>query len=221
MMRLIFANCIVMALSANGFAQTDTSNKKSSGTVAVVAASNNDTLQKTFDTVANTYPKAVTGSDEVYKLNLAVDIPLTAITAGWSIFAFPKIYDKDPSTEASILNLNKENINGFDRWAVDVYSETAAKNSDYMFYASIPLPLLLLLDREIRKDALKVGFLYLEAMSVTGLFYTGSAFLWDRYRPLTYNDDYDKVPMSERTGGNERNSFLGGHPALVGTSTFL
>jgi len=159
------------------------------------------------------------GSNEpVYKLNLAVDIPVTAVTAGWSLFAFPKIYDKDPSTDAAINNLSRRNINGIDRWASYVYSEQAAKTSDLFFYASMPLPVLLFLDRDIRKDALKVGFLYLEAMSVTGLFYTGSAYVFDRYRPSTYNPN---VVMSERTAGNQKNSFIAGHPALVATSTFF
>ena len=157
-------------------------------------------------------------SDEVYKLNLAVDIPLTAAGVGWSIYAFPKIYDKPSSTEAEILRLNKSDINGFDRWAAGMYNEKADKNSDLLFYGSIPLPLLLFADKDIRRDALKISFLYLETFAVTGIFYTGSAYVFDRYRPFAYGD---KAPMLEKINGNTKNSFLGGHPALVGTATFF
>jgi membrane-associated phospholipid phosphatase len=82
----------------------------------------------------------------------------------------------------------------------------------------MPLPLVLLADKDIRKDAGKIGFLYLEAMSITGLLYTGSVYVKDRYRPLAYNPE---VPMEERMRGGSKNSFFAGHVALVATSTFF
>jgi len=178
----------------------------------------NDVVRKN-NIVTESFPRPVAAANEpVYKMNWAIDLPVTAVTAGWSLFAFPKIYDKDRSADAAIMNLSRSKINGFDRWASYVYSEKAATTSDLFFYAAMPLPLVLFIDRDIRKDALKVGFLYLEAMSVTGLFYTGSAYVFDRYRPSTYNPN---VPLSERTAGNQKNSFIAGHPALVATSTFF
>jgi membrane-associated phospholipid phosphatase len=225
MIRLTLTIWISLTLLVNGYAQDDTTLKKDNDSVSVVTGGSDSSRQKA-DSVFAALPadtkvimsRPYAENNEVYKLNLAVDIPLTAVTAGWSFYAFPKIYDKRGISTAELDNLNKKNINGFDRWAADVWHEKAAPTSDIFFYGSIPLPFLLLIDKEIRKDALKVGFLYLEAMSVTGLFYTGSAYVWDRFRPLTYNPN---VPLSERNGGNERNSFLAGHPALVATSTFF
>ncbi|HVG40609.1 MAG TPA: phosphatase PAP2 family protein, partial [Chitinophagaceae bacterium] len=171
------------------------------------------------DTVYNsTQLYKATKSEQVYKLKPAVDIPVTAIGAGWSAFAFGKIYSKDPSTTAKILSLKVSDLNGFDRWAADEFSESAAKTSDLFFYGSMPMPILLLLDKHIRRDAPKIAFLYLQAMSVTGLLYTGSTFLVDRYRPLAYNPE---ATMEERTGGGAKNSFFAGHVALVGTATFF
>jgi membrane-associated phospholipid phosphatase len=231
MIRLLFTTCISLALLMNGYAQDDTTLKKDNDSVSVdttrmaadsiVVGVDTTTTMAQPPVVQRVPKKRAPANGEVYKLNPAVDIPLTAVTAGWSIYAFPKIYDKPGISEAEIRNLNKQNINGFDRWAADVWHENAEATSDIFFYASIPLPLVLLIDKEIRKDAAKIGFLYLEAMSVTGLFYTGSAYLWDRFRPLTYYSDFNKLPMHERTSGNERNAFLGGHPALVATSTFF
>jgi membrane-associated phospholipid phosphatase len=167
---------------------------------------------------SSTSYKGYTADGEVYKLKNKVDVPLTLIGTGWSIFAFTKIYSKDPSTTAEITALNKDDINGFDRWAADVYDSNAAHTSDFFFYGAMPLPLTLMLDKEIRHDAGKIGFLYLEAMSITGLLYTGSVFFVDRYRPLAYNTE---VPMAERTRGGSKNSFFAGHPALVATSSFF
>lgn len=154
----------------------------------------------------------------IYKLKPKVDIPLTAVTTAWSLYAFTRIYSKDPSTDAEILALNKENINAFDRSGATVYSPSAKKTSDYLFYGSMPLPLVLMIDNKIRKDAARVGFLYLQAMGITGFLYTGSVFLVDRYRPLAYNPEVD---FETRKRGGAKNSFFAGHVALVATSTFF
>ena len=155
---------------------------------------------------------------EIYKLKPAIDIPLTAVGTGLSLLGFSQIYSKDASSEEEILALRKSDINSFDRWAADEYSEKASDQSDMFFYGSMPLPLLLLLDKDIRQDALKIGFLYIEALSITGVFYTGSNYFVNRYRPLAYNPN---VPMDERRSGGSTNSFIGGHPALVATSVFF
>jgi|SRR5688572_3222375 len=155
---------------------------------------------------------------EIYKLNLPVDIPLTAIGAGWSIYAFTQIYNKDRSTEQQIIDLNEDDIPKFDRWAAGMSDSSADKASDYLFYGSIPYAFTLLLSKEIRHDGLKVGLMYLEAMSLTGIFYTGSVYFVDRYRPEAYDT---KIPLDDRTSGGMKNAFIGGHPALVATSTFF
>jgi membrane-associated phospholipid phosphatase len=154
----------------------------------------------------------------VYKLKPAIDIPITVIAAGWSSYAFGKIYSKDPIPLDVVNNLNKNDINGFDRWGAGLNNKKAAEVSDVFFYGSIPLPLVLIFDKHIRKDAAKVGFLYLQAMSVTGLLYTGSTYLTNRYRPATYDTT---IPAEERNSGNNKNSFFAGHVALVGTATFF
>jgi len=181
------------------------------------------------DTLAvDTLPHQLSGSNQslafngdkqpIYKLKPAVDVPLSLATAGWSLYAFTKIYSKENSSIEDIQSLQVSDINGFDRWAADVYSEKAADISDYLFYGSMPLPLFFLADKKIRKDFGKISFLYFETMSLTGLLYTGSTYFVDRYRPYAYNPN---VPMSDKLEGNARNSFYAGHVALVATSTFF
>lgn len=172
------------------------------------------------DTVAidSSVNSNVEKKQQVYKLKAAVDIPLFAVGAGWSAYAFTKIYSKDRSTEEQILALDKNDINRFDRWAVRPYSEDVGTASDYIFYGSMALPLLFLSGKETRNDFFKLSFLYLEAMSVTGLLYTGSVYLTNRYRPYAYSDETE---MSWRTRGGAKNSFYAGHVALVATSTFF
>lgn len=155
---------------------------------------------------------------EVYRIKPKLDIPITAAATAFTIFGFSQVYTKDPTPEATIRNLDVQNIPRFDRWAADIYNEKAADASDYIFYGSVPVPFLLLADKKIRKDAAKIGLLYLEAMSATGVLYTGSNMVFNRYRPYTYNAN---ATMGDRTEGNAKNSFFAGHAALVGTATFF
>jgi PAP2 superfamily len=167
---------------------------------------------------ANSPEKKYFSKQPVYKLRPAVDVPIFAIGAGWSGYAFTQIYSKDRSTEQQILSLDVNDINGFDRWGVRPHSETMSRNSNYIFIGAIPLPLLFLADKKTSKDFFKLTFLYLEAMSVTGFLYTGSVYLTNRYRPYAYSSETD---MTWRTRGGAKNSFYAGHVALVATSTFF
>ena len=183
-----------------------------------------DSVKFTNDTVpavdsAATLPvKSVEIKQQVYKLKPALDIPIVAVGAGWSGYAFTRIYSKGQSTEEQILSLDVKDINRFDRWAVRPYSEKIGNNSNYIFYGSMFLPVLFLTGKEMRKDVFKLSFLYLEAMSITGLLYTGSVYFTNRYRPYAYSDETE---MSWRTRGGAKNSFYAGHVALVATSTFF
>jgi hypothetical protein len=154
----------------------------------------------------------------VYKLKPAIDIPFTVAGVGWCGYAFTKIYSKDGLTMEELQRLNPNNVPRFDRGSVDQYNESVVKWGDYLFYGSMPLPVLFLADNKMRKDFPKLALLYLEAMSVTGVPYTASVYFADRYRPYAYNED---APLDFRMGGGARNSFFAGHPALVGTSTFF
>jgi len=157
-------------------------------------------------------------SEHMYNIKPWIDIPATVVFAGFSMYGFKVIYGRDSISAVTVLSLNKNDVNSFDRSSTDNYSEKAKNTSDLFFYGSMPLPLLLYLDKNVRKDGLRVGLLYVEALGITGVFYTGSAMIANRYRPITYNPN---VPMSVRTSGGNKNSFPGGHPALVATSTFF
>jgi len=212
-MKLITLCTFFCWLSFSAYSQEDTT-KKSIDTGSA-QLTDTVTLHAMMDVPA---PVEKTNHD-VYKIKPGIDWPLTLAGTAVSLYGFKVIYNKDKVPEATILNLRKSDINGFDRWAADVYSPSAAKISDAPFYIAQPLPLLLLVfDNDIRKDAGKFIFLYWETMAVTGVFYTGAPMLFDRYRPYAYNDN---APMGDRTSGVVKNSFFAGHVALVASSTFF
>lgn len=158
--------------------------------------------------------------EKIYHLKPIVDIPIVAICGGFSGFAFTKIYNKQPSTEQQIRDLKKSNIPSFDRWAAGKSDRKAADLSDIFFYGSMPFPILLMADKKIRRDAPKIAFMYLEAFAITGVFYTGSVYFVDRYRPETYVDT-NKIAVKDLTSGNYKDAFIGGHPSVVATATFF
>jgi len=157
-------------------------------------------------------------NSSVYKIKPWVDIPVTVAFMGWSLYGMSVIYARDRVPAAEILALNRNDVNSFDRPVTYNYSTTSNSNSDIFFYGSMPLPLVLLLDKNIRKDGFKVGLLFFEAMGTTGLLYTSSAMIANRFRPYAYNPD---APIEVKTSGNVKNSFFAGHPALVATATFF
>jgi hypothetical protein len=179
----------------------------------------NDSASLTVDTtIPIQQPDIKQQREQVYKLNPGVDIPVTATGTIWSLYAFSKIYDKDPSDPETISGLSKSNVNGFDRWAIRPYNKKVDNLSYIPFYASMPMPVVFLFDKRMRKDIAKLSFMYLEAMSITGILYTGSSYLTNRYRPYVYSDE---TPLDYRTRGGGKNSFYAGHVALVATSTFF
>jgi membrane-associated phospholipid phosphatase len=190
------------------FAQNDT------------AIANTDSSLKTSQTsVQQSFAANPDGNPtKVYKLKPAVDIPVTAVGVGWSLYAFSKIYSKDKSSVETIQALDKNDVAGINRFGVDLYSPKALDASNGFFYASMPFPIVLMLDKHIRHDAGKVTVLWAESMAVTGLLYTGAVYFHDKFRPYAYNPE---VPMDRRTRGGAKNSFFAGHVALVGTSTFF
>ena len=171
-----------------------------------------DTVGRAVDTLVQNENRLVLPSGtekfdngEVYIIKKGVDIPLTVAGVAWSLYGFTKIYNKDTSTTAQILALNKNNVSRFNRSAIDYYSQKAFNMSNVLFYGAMPLPLVLMVDQKIRQDAFKVLFLYIEAMGVTGIFYTSAAYIHDKYRPYAYNP---QAPLDRRKRGGAKNSFL-------------
>lgn len=156
---------------------------------------------------------------QVYNYNNKLDIPLSSVATAISLFNFTQVYSKESSTEESILTLDPENVNWFDKGAAGNHNPDAKLASDAIFSAAIPTPLIFFaFDKKMRKDYKRLSLLYWESMSFMGVSYSSSLQFNDRRRPYTYNTDLE---MKERRKGGGRNSFFSGHTGLVATSTFF
>lgn len=188
--------------------------------LANVASAQNDTLTDMTEEVAAPaeMPKLQPHAERMYKVNMAVTLPIIAVAGGASIYGMTIIYNKEKTPEATILALSKDDVPAMDRWSAGKHDARLDEISYYPFYAVMPLPLVLLADKKIAKDKGRVGLMYLEAYAIEGILYAGSVYVADRFRPDVYNTDLE---LSYRTNGNFRNSFFAGHVAVVALSTFF
>jgi membrane-associated phospholipid phosphatase len=154
-----------------------------------------------------------------YKLRPWVDIPLVTGCAAWAGYMLTQIYTKGPSTQEQILSLDINSINSLDRLAIYPYNAKMDKMSYYPFYAAFPLPLVFMLTgKPMRNDFLKLGFLYLESLSITGLLGGSATYFVNQYRPYVYTPG---TSMDKKVTDNAKNSFYAGHVEVIAVSTFF
>ncbi|GAA0564711.1 phosphatase PAP2 family protein [Chitinophaga japonensis] len=165
-------------------------------------------------------PVDTTGSD-VYNVKLKYELPAGAAFIVGSAFGF-KALDKASEFSASdLLTLNPDDVNSFDRPVIfrdPAGFAQAQKNSDLFLNISIMSPLLLALDKHVRRDWLDLIALYLTTHAVDNTVYFATAFSVRRPRPFTYNH---ALPVEERIGLAKSNSFFSGHVSFSATSTFF
>ena len=111
MKRILLFVLIAATIYLPGFAQDTT-----------IARADAIPITTTLDTTISVPPVSVMKKakrqkpGQVYTLNPGADITISAIAAGWSAYAFTKIYSKDPSSPEQIAGLRDEDVPGFDRW---------------------------------------------------------------------------------------------------------
>jgi membrane-associated phospholipid phosphatase len=158
---------------------------------------------------------------DVYNVNPWIDGAITTgafVTNWWGL----RIVDrKAPLDSTDLAMLDPMDVNAFDRPAiyqpVDKMLD-AREMSDIGMRGSFFLPIVLLLDKEIRHDWAPVLLLYLQTEAIVGnLFSWGAAIHIDRIRPVAYNED---APYAERTFVRNKNSFYSGHVSSSAAASF-
>jgi hypothetical protein len=185
-----------------------------------------DTIVKVSPEAGNKAPGDLKVKQQVYRVNPWVTMGLNvAMTAG-NFYAIPNIlHAKKPITQAELDALRPELLSPLDRWAVE--QDPAQRNgwfkvSDVGLPASIVASMSMFLDKNIRKDWLKIGMMFYETQGVTFTIYNFSPLgpsFQNRLRPLVYYDNYFDPAL--RTKGGQRNSLFSGHAANAAAATFF
>lgn len=189
-MRKLYIILLTIALTHTGFAQYDP------------------------DTASGT---KATRSD-LYRINNKIDLPVTALGIGGTLYGFHLRESKNNSDSMEIVNLDVNSLPKYERMATKQHSVTASQISDVLFAEGFVLPWLLYGDRKVRSEAYDYSIMYLETMGITGMGYAMSAGLVKKHRPYAYNDN---VNWSRRVNKHSANSFYAGHVAVTAAGTFF
>ncbi|RDV15650.1 phosphatase PAP2 family protein [Pontibacter diazotrophicus] len=162
--------------------------------------------------------EAYSQDNSPYKTSFKVDAPIIVAGMGLTYYGLTRMQDKNGLTEEEVANLNKNDVNRFDRFSAGWDSESADNLSDFPFYGSFVAPLALLLDEDVKSNAGQVFVLYWETMAVTGAFFTMANGHVERVRPNAYSPD---VSLSEKMRSNTKNAFYGGHNSATAGATFF
>ena len=165
--------------------------------------------------------KAESKEESVYRVNYKIDLPVTLGLFGTAAYGYSYLADKEGVSYQKAISLAPEDVWWFDRPATKQDAATrydAHKTSDILLNSTVALPVLLGLDKDIRKDWLDVLILYGQSHAVNSNFYALNAAVVSRPRPYNYNAD---VPIEEKMANESRNSWFSGHVSSTATASFF
>lgn len=217
-----FAVCLALILLIHAVsvqAQVDSSGKDTVPPKIDTTITLSESLKDNLKTVDRTRPA-------VYKINPAGTIIVgLAATAANMIAINNVLHNKPDLTEAEIMAANRNILNGVDRWALE---QDPTKRDHYYSLSDKGLTLTLaasaatfVLNKQTRKDWLRLGLMFYQTQFLTFAFYDFSFFgplFQNRLRPIVY---YDYFSIDQRKGGNQKNSFYSGHVANAAAATFF
>jgi hypothetical protein len=155
---------------------------------------------------------------DVYRTRNMIDIPVTVLGIGGTLYGFHLRENKSDSDSMEIMKLDASQLPRMDRKVTTYNSPEASMISDVMFAEGFVLPWFLFADKKVRGEAYDYSIMYLEAMGITGTGYAMAAGLVYKYRPYAYNPDVD---LKRRMNKHSRNSFYAGHVAVTAAGTFF
>ena len=110
--------------------------------------------------------------------------------------------------KAEIAKLNINQLNTLDQIAVNNFNLKHVATSEYLMYASLALPTLVLLDKNAQKDIFTLGVIGAEGLLLAYNLRTLNKVLINRPKPFMYRPD---VPLEKKMEPESRHSFISGH----------
>ena len=158
------------------------------------------------------------GPRSPYEIDWKKETPVLATGLGLSALGYVLIEDLEPRQASSLVGLSNDHLIGIDRKSTQYFSEKADQASDYLAGGSVLLPLTLMADRDIRRDANKIAVLLSESASLTNGLTQITKRVVLRDRPYVFNQD---APLELRLSTKSKLSFFSGHTAMTASFTFF
>lgn len=153
-----------------------------------------------------------------YRISLALDLPIGIGALGLYGTARGLMFSTQPLSQGEINLLQTGDINSFDRFTVNNWSPAAALSSDVMMVASIVGGAGLLINKNMRKDWLKLLVMGMETLVITNGVTDLNKRLVLRTRPYVYNTLADP---DRKLKQDARYSFFSGHTSNVAAMSFF
>ena len=137
---------------------------------------------------------------KVYRMHPKYQLPVAGAAIVLSTLGFQALDENARLTNADVMKLNANDVNSFDRQtAVRDPSgfANAASKGDFLLNFSVASPLILGLDKHMRKDWVDLLTLYMASQAFDNMLYFGAIATVRRPRPIAYNT---ALPLAERTG---------------------
>ena len=117
-----------------------------------------------------------------------------------------------------INQLNTSDIWKFERKLTENWDKKSITASDAFLYTSICNPVLLYLQKDIRKDVFPVSLIWLETMTLNLGLTNLTKTLLSRKRPYLYGN---KASLTEKQKNDNQRSFFSGHTSTAAASWFM
>lgn len=121
-------------------------------------------------------------------------------------------------TAAELEQLDRTQVNVFDRVAIGLHSPSAREASDYFLDGSHLLPILLLAGKPTRHHFGQIALLWGETVLVNGGLTFTSKYAFRRPRPYVYSIETN-APEKQTT--NAQASFFSGHTSAAAANAFF
>jgi len=146
-----------------------------------------------------------------YKINWTKESIIFGTGLGLSALSLPLNDDINPLTIDEINDLNRNNVNGFDRRATFNYSTTEGKYSDILLAASMITPAFFAFSDKVTNDFVPVLTMYFETLMLSAAVPYVTKGVTQRVRPFAYNEN---ALIEDKLTKNAKRSFFSGHTTI-------
>ena len=158
---------------------------------------------------------------KIYRMHPKYQLPAAGVTIILSTMGFHALDENARMSAADVMKLNVNDINAFDRPTAlrdPSGSANAVGKGQFFLNFSLVSPVVLALDKHMRKDWMDLLTLYLASQAVDNMVYFAAIATVRRPRPMAYDT---LLSLAGRTGIGMSKSFFSGHVSFSATATFF
>ncbi|MDP2059347.1 MAG: phosphatase PAP2 family protein [Flavobacteriaceae bacterium] len=158
---------------------------------------------------------------KVYQLNKKKETYIFGVGLGLVVsgIILKTTNDQGRISAEKLANLDRNNINGFDRGVAFNYAQSAADASDILLGAASALPVIAFyLDKNTRKEYKTLAVMGAEIFLANNALSFNSKYAFNRFRPIAYNTD---LSFDKRAKQDNRYSFYSAHVSQTAAFSFF